>query len=217
MYPHGEPASGARLRFFVPPWCGDAGGAIGAAVLSLGARGRETIRVPRCGLVVRADWGPEYSEVAITAALRASGLTFTTPQDPVADTVKRLAEGKIVGWFQGKSEFGPRALGQRSILCDPRSEDMARSINSRIKRRYSFQPFAPSVLEEQAGRYFESLGADCHFMTTALAASSTARIEIPAAINQADMTVRPQVVQKRPGWPCPLMVTLVPPFSDSNT
>jgi carbamoyltransferase len=102
-------------------------------------------------------WGLEYSPEACRAALDARGLSYLELHDEaLADqAAARIAEGKIVGWYQGRFEWGPRALGNRSIVCDPRNASMKDHLNRRIKHREGFRPFAPSVLEERAADWFE--------------------------------------------------------------
>jgi carbamoyltransferase len=101
--------------------------------------------------------GPEFSDEEIVAELNASGLEFEKYSD--AEVTKRaaqdMADGLVVGWFQGRMEFGPRALGNRSIVVDPRRAEMKDVLNERIKKREPFRPFAPSILEERVGDYFE--------------------------------------------------------------
>src|SRR4029079_225840 len=101
--------------------------------------------------------GPQFSQAEIERRLRDAGAVFTVmPQDGVVDaSAKALADGKAVGWFQGRMEFGPRALGNRSILGDPRSETMQKTLNLKVKYRESFRPFAPSVLREKVADWFE--------------------------------------------------------------
>src|SRR6202012_34156 len=105
--------------------------------------------------------GPEYSEADVLRAARASRACFRKMDDPEAltkETARLISEGKVVGWFQGRMEFGPRALGARSILADPRNPGMQKKLNLSIKFREGFRPFAPAVLAEVAGDYFELQG-----------------------------------------------------------
>jgi len=148
-------------ELFVQPAAGDAGTALGAAFHvwnSLLNKAR--------GFVMRhASWGPSYTDAEIRRVLegrqeevaRAGGLVRACEDDEqlVEFTADALAAGKVVGWFQGRMEWGPRALGNRSILADPRRAEMKDVLNVRIKRREPFRPFCPSVLEERAGEYFE--------------------------------------------------------------
>jgi carbamoyltransferase len=109
--------------------------------------------------------GPAYEQASIETTLTAAGAKFSTlrEDDLVAATAQALADGKAVGWMQGRMEFGPRALGARSILGDPRSPTMQKTLNLKVKYRESFRPFAPSVLREEVGAWFE-LDADSPYM-----------------------------------------------------
>src|ERR1700746_2883743 len=89
------------------------------------------------------------------SAVKGAGLTARRSKSPARDAAEMIADGNIVGWFQGRMEFGPRALGNRSLLADPRRPDTREILNRRIKHREDFRPFAPSVLAEQAGDWFE--------------------------------------------------------------
>src|SRR5947209_12594624 len=104
-----------------------------------------------------ASTGPEYSEDECVQAVEAAGLQATSLSDDelFADVARRIADGEVIGWFQGRMEFGPRALGNRSIVVDPRRAEMKDILNARIKKREPFRPFAPSILEERVGEYFE--------------------------------------------------------------
>ncbi len=101
--------------------------------------------------------GPEFASAEICAELEASGLQYESysDEDVTKYAAKDIADGMVVGWFQGRMEFGPRALGNRSIVVDPRRADMKEILNERIKKREPFRPFAPSILEERTGDYFE--------------------------------------------------------------
>lgn len=151
----------AKQRVFrdlwVQPAPGDAGGAIGAAlvgwhVLHGNARAARESDSMRGALL-----GPSFSQHAIEQALDEAGATYERldPGDTVPRVAKLLAEGAVVGWFQGAMEFGPRALGNRSILADPRRSEMQSKMNLKIKFRESFRPFAPSVLAEKVDNYFD--------------------------------------------------------------
>src|SRR4249920_3600105 len=106
-----------------------------------------------CGITY---WGPEFDQVRIKSALGDAGIDTEQlrERDLPARAADALADGKVVGWFQGRMEFGPRALGNRSILVDPRRGEMKDVLNARIKHREPFRPFAPSVLERATGEYF---------------------------------------------------------------
>ena len=150
-------ADGAFENIWIQPAAGDAGGALGAALaywhLELGG---ERPR-PEANAMRHAYLGPGYSSAEIQTALNAAGAKFElVPDDLLAGlTAQALEAGKAVGWFQGRSEFGPRALGNRSILADPRDQDMQRRLNLKIKFRESFRPFAPAVLAEDAEDWFD--------------------------------------------------------------
>ncbi|MBV8549531.1 MAG: carbamoyltransferase [Alphaproteobacteria bacterium] len=146
-------------RIWIQPAAGDAGSALGAA---LDAQAQITSKRP-ASASINSDamkgslLGPEFSDAKIRDCLIQNGYVFTDLTEPVLyETVSHLLnEGKVVGWFQGRMEFGPRALGARSIIGDPRRPEMQKTMNLRIKYRESFRPFAPSVLENMAGAYFD--------------------------------------------------------------
>lgn len=153
--------SEARIfdRIWIQPAAGDAGCALGAA---LDAQVQATSRRPAAALansdaMAGALLGPEFSDAYINAYLTENGYPFESLAEPaLCDTVAGLLEeGLVIGWFQGRMEFGPRALGARSIIGDPRNTEMQKTMNLRIKYRESFRPFAPSVLESHAGDYFD--------------------------------------------------------------
>jgi carbamoyltransferase len=148
---------GAFESVWIQPAAGDAGGALGAALAGwhLGLEKPRVIN-PRDSMH-GALLGPSYDQVTIEQQLRGEGAAYENASDgEVIDvTARSLAEGKAVGWFQGRMEFGPRALGSRSILADPRSPTMQKLLNLKIKYRESFRPFAPAVLREDVARWFE--------------------------------------------------------------
>jgi carbamoyltransferase len=138
---------------FVQPAAGDSGIAVGAA-LHVWHQG---LGRPRGFTMDHAYWGPEYSEDECFAALAAAGLEADRLDDEAlfAHVAERIAAGDVVGWFQGRMEYGPRALGHRSIVADPRRPDVKDILNARIKHREPFRPFAPSILAESTGDWFE--------------------------------------------------------------
>ncbi len=137
--------------FFAQPAASDDGTAIGAALYVSNA----VLSEPRhTGNYIYL--GPQYTEAEIEAALQRRGIVYDRPDDVAMYTAQQLVDGKIVGWFQGRMECGPRALGNRSILADPRSFESKPRLNAKIKHREPFRPFAPSVLADRAGEYFVS-------------------------------------------------------------
>jgi carbamoyltransferase len=163
-------ANGKVLRdgrfehIYIQPAAGDAGGALGAALvgyhLQLGQKRQAN------GDAMRGAYlGPEFAQGDIEARLRQCGAKFDRLDDGalVSTAAHDLAEGKALGWFQGRMEFGPRALGNRSILGDPRSPSMQKTLNLKVKYRESFRPFAPSVLRERVSDWFE-LESDSPYM-----------------------------------------------------
>jgi carbamoyltransferase len=140
-------------RVYVQPAAGDNGTAIGVCYqIYNGILGR-----PRSFVMEGADTGPEFSDEEIREELRRSGLAYESYADREVTrrAARDIADGAVTGWFQGRMEFGPRALGNRSIIADPRRADMKAILNERIKKREPFRPFAPSILEERVGDYFE--------------------------------------------------------------
>ncbi|MEO1282710.1 MAG: carbamoyltransferase [Pseudomonadota bacterium] len=155
---------GAFKRVFVQPAAGDAGGALGAAYAAHCQHAKKIRVLPDAlGGAENSDalsgsyLGPSYDQAEIEGRLAAQGARYrTVGDDALFDaTSKSLENGDAVGWFQGRMEFGPRALGARSILGDPRNPEMQRTLNLKIKYRESFRPFAPSVLAEDVAEYFE--------------------------------------------------------------
>jgi carbamoyltransferase len=138
---------------YIQAAAGDAGTALGACYYIH----HVVLKQPRSYVMEHAYTGPEFSGEQIELALKASGLSHRKlgEAELTRTTAQAIADGKIVGWFQGRAEFGPRALGNRSIVVDPRRADMKDILNARIKKREPFRPFAPSILEEHVGEYFE--------------------------------------------------------------
>lgn len=140
--------------------------------------------------------GPSYGQESIRDLLNRYKLHYRESHDPCADTAALLGEGKIVGWFQGRMEFGERALGNRSILADPRDEGMKDKINRSVKYREAFRPFAPSVVAEAASDYFEvPPEADSRYMEKVYPVQDGKRDVIPAVIHK-DGTGRLQIVRR---------------------
>lgn len=155
-------ANGKLLReniyddIWIQPAAGDAGGALGAALLIHHQHANKPRPKPKKALQQGSYFGPEYSSKAIKGFLDTHQFTYTELEDTrLYETVSAaLDEGKVIGWFQGRMEFGPRALGNRSIIGDARSTEMQKKMNLKIKYRESFRPFAPSVLEEEVHNWF---------------------------------------------------------------
>ncbi len=179
-------------RVWVPPCASDTGAPLGSALwLHHQRHGR-----PRGFTLTHPFYGLEESEDTIRAALVAAGLPAERLDDETlfARVARDLAEGRIVGWFQGRFEMGPRALGNRSILADPRRLATKDRINARIKYRESFRPFAPVVLAEHTREYFE-IDQDDPFMTMAPRVRPDKRDVIPAVVH-VDGTARLQTVER---------------------
>ena len=149
---------GAFERIWIQPAAGDAGGALGAAYAAHAMHAKQPRYSNGAMDGMKGSYlGPEFAQADIEARLAKAGARFTTHSDTdtLDRTVDALAAGHAVGWFQGRMEFGPRALGNRSIIGDPRNPAMQKNLNLKIKYRESFRPFAPSVLAEDVGDYFE--------------------------------------------------------------
>jgi len=177
---------------YIQSAAGDAGTSLGAAVYVHNT----TIHEPKRFVMNSSYWGPSYSDEIIKKHLDQNDLQyFTTSEDEVISyTASAISEGKIVGWFQGRAEWGPRALGNRSILCDPRRQDMKEILNQRIKRREDFRPFAPSILLEATDEYFEKSHPD-PFMLKVYSIKQSKRNIIPA-VTHIDGSGRLQTVNK---------------------
>jgi carbamoyltransferase len=177
---------------YIQPAAHDAGTSIGAALYVQ----HQELKLPRCFEMRHVYYGSEYSDSEILRDLEAAGCNYhKLPEEYLIDrTVEAIAEGKIVGWFQGRMEFGPRALGNRSILADPRRKDMKEILNSRIKYREPFRPFCPSILAERVSDYFE-IDYPSPFMVTAYKIKPKQRERIPA-VTHGDGTGRLQTVER---------------------
>ena len=192
---------GAFERLWIQPAAGDAGGALGAALAGyhLFHGGARTI-ASGLDAMHGSYLGPEFSQSEVEARLTRVGARFETLASSICQrTSEELAAGRTVGWFQGRMEFGPRALGARSILADPRLPGMQKNLNLRIKFRESFRPFAPSVLREHASDWFD-LEGDSPYMLLVADVASRRRSEIPA-VTHVDYSARVQTVDagRQPG------------------
>jgi carbamoyltransferase len=146
-------------NIFIQPAAGDAGGALGAAQAAYHIYfDQPRAKAEALDGMKGSYLGPEYSDEDVMKVVKKYGASYKYFKDPQAlsqEVAQRLSEGNVIGWMQGRMEFGPRALGGRSILGDPRNEEMQKKLNVKIKYRESFRPFAPSVLAEDCAEYFE--------------------------------------------------------------
>lgn len=199
-------------QVYVQPAAGDAGLAIGAAYYVW----HQKLGKPRSFVMDHAYWGPGFSADEIRRAVENGELArqgFSIAELPAEELARRaaalVAEGKILGWFQGRVEWGPRALGNRSIVADPRRADIKEILNRRIKHREIFRPFAPSILAEATGEWFEK-SHPSPFMTLAYAVRPEKRAQIPAPTH-IDGTGRLQTVTPEAN---PLYHALILAFRD---
>ncbi len=183
-------------EIFVQPAAGDGGGALGAALWAYNS----LLGKPRTFAMQHAYWGQSNSEAQIGDFLRQNAIQFRNfeDEDELFDyVVDRLRRGKVVGWSQGRFEWGPRALGNRSILADPRNAEMKDIVNSKIKFREPYRPFAPSVISEHAEKYFDLPEAHRHhparYMLYVVPVHQSHRTTLPA-VTHIDGTARLQTV-----------------------
>ena len=178
---------------WVQPAAGDAGGALGVALwIHCMVLGNDRVFV-----MDRCDWGPSFSDAQCEAVLKHFDAKYTRVDDEgerVAEAVTNILDERVVGWFQGRMEFGPRALGSRSILGDPRVTDMRDRINMKIKFREGFRPFAPSALEETSSEWFDLRGKASPYMLLVADVHEDKR-SVPA-ITHVDGSARIQTVHK---------------------
>ncbi len=181
---------GPFKNIYIPPCVGDAGTSIGAAFYIY-----NTIQgKPREYVLDCASLGLEYTNEQIKEALDTCKVAYRKEENIMQTTAKLLSEGNIMGWFQGKMEFGPRALGNRSILADPRRAEMKDLVNKYVKRREEFRPFAPSTLQEDIQTYFDTK-YESPFMTSVCSVREEYRDKIPATTH-FDGTARIQTVSR---------------------
>ncbi len=179
-------------NIFIQPAAGDAGGAIGASLAAFylyfnNERGKNNEQI-----MSDAYLGPEFSDLDIETTSKKLKARYTKYEDfnDLADKISELIEqGKVIGWFQGRMEFGPRALGNRSILGDARSREMQKKLNVKIKYRESFRPFAPSVLAEDTKDYFE-LSTDSPYMLLVANVKEERRNQVPPGYNNLPLLER---------------------------
>ncbi|MGB9433679.1 MAG: carbamoyltransferase [Candidatus Acidiferrum sp.] len=184
-------------KVYVQPAAGDGGLSVGAAFYVW----HQLLGQPRSFVMDHAYWGPGYSAEEIRSAIKGSAvsngghtLTELGETELMRRTAEVIAEGKILGWYQGRAEWGPRALGNRSIVADPRRLEMKEILNERIKHREIFRPFAPSILAERTGEWYEKSHAS-PFMTLAYSVRPAKRDKIPAPTH-VDGTGRLQTVTR---------------------
>ncbi|MCK6684972.1 MAG: carbamoyltransferase [Thermoanaerobaculia bacterium] len=211
---------------FIQSAAGDAGTSLGAGLYVW----HTLLGKPRGFVMEHSYWGPEYPESSVVSALGAGILGFSGDPGPsgiqingfhvsrhadeaglCTETARAVAEGEIVGWYQGRSEWGPRALGNRSIVVDPRRAEMKDVLNARIKRREPFRPFAPSILEERVGDYFEESYPD-PFMIKVYPVRPEKHSVIPA-VTHVDGTGRLQTVSRAQN---PRYWSLIKAFEDQT-
>jgi carbamoyltransferase len=199
-------------RVFVQPAAGDAGLSVGAAFDVW----HSLLKRPRAFAMQHAYWGPAYASWQVRRTIHQFEvsadevrITELAEDSLLESTAQAIAAGKIVGWYQGAAEWGPRALGNRSILADPRRAEMKDILNRRIKHRESFRPFAPSIIEEETGNYFEETHPSA-FMTFAYPVRAEKRSVIPAPTH-VDGTARLQTVTRTAN---PLYWKLLRKFGD---
>jgi carbamoyltransferase len=181
-------------RVFVQPAANDAGTSLGAAYLI----DHEVLGHDRLPPMEHAFWGPQYGEAEILAALKSANLSFQRREDIAEVVASEIANGRVVGWFQGPMEWGPRALGSRSLLADPRRGEMRKTLNEVVKIREWFRPYCPSVLAEEARDWFvlpDSVMDMAPFMLVACPVKPERRDKIPAVIH-VDGSARLHVVTR---------------------
>ena len=225
--------SGLFKNIWVQPAAGDAGGAVGAALAvwhQMLDKPRELDPAALTDAMSGAYLGPQYDQASIEERLSAAGAVFQTlsEEDMLETTASALADGLAVGWHQGRMEFGPRALGNRSIIADPRSETMQTTLNLKVKFRESFRPFAPAVLREDVADWFE-IDEDSPYMlfvanvteaqrhAVSEGAEGLARLKITRstvpAITHVDNSARIQTVHKETN---PLFYQLIQRFKQKT-
>ena len=184
-------------ELYVQPAAGDSGGALGAALYAYHA----LLGKPRSFTMDHAFWGPAHRDADVRAFLDGESIAYEWLDEPalVDRVAEAIAGGAVIGWFHGRAEWGPRALGHRSILADPRRADMKDIVNTKIKYREPYRPFAPSVLADRVGEFFDAPGVAAQypsrFMLLVVDVAPSKRDIIPA-VTHVDGTGRLQVVAR---------------------
>ena len=204
---------GPFKNIFIPPSAGDGGGSLGAALYLY----HHLLNNDRTFILEHAYWGEKYENQHIQETLERKGVNFEKCDDldKIAEmAAQSIAKGEIVGWFQGRFEYGPRALGHRSILADPRRKEMKEILNEKVKFREGFRPFAPSILLGEVSTYFDIPNpGECYpirFMLFAAEVKQEKKNFIPAVVHK-DGTSRLQAVTKTNS---PLYYTLIKKFEE---
>ncbi len=202
-------------EIYIQPAAGDSGGAVGAALYAY----HSLLNQPRRFVMEHAYWGEEFGEAVIADFLSERQIPheiFEAPDRLVGRVVDLLGQGKVAGWFQGPFEWGPRALGSRSILADPRRPEMKDTVNVKIKFREPFRPFAPSVLESAAEKFFDLAQPENHypnrFMLYVVPVREKYKEALPA-ITHVDGSARIQTVRRDTS---PLYHQLIEAFGDAT-
>lgn len=194
-------AAGIFDKIFVQPAAGDAGGAVGAALAAYHIYFNQPRQVPVVDGMKGSYLGPEYSDVAthrMLAKYKPASKLYDSFDGLATDVAKLLDDGQVIGWFQGRMEFGPRALGNRSIIGDPRNAEMQKKLNLKIKYRESFRPFAPAVLAEDSARYFKMTNGSPYMLMVHPVADGI-RKTVPA--NYAELPIRDKLYIDRSELP----------------
>ncbi|MFC1644296.1 carbamoyltransferase C-terminal domain-containing protein, partial [Candidatus Omnitrophota bacterium] len=176
---------------FVYPDSGDAGLSVGAALELYYEISKQYVKID----LKHTYFGTEYSNDQIETELKRHDIKYSFFDDIEKETAKLISEGHVIGWFQGRMEMGPRALGDRSVIADSRNNEIKERINAHLKKREWFVPFAPSVIDEDAARFVKGLKEEAPFMLMAYDAEEETKPLIPAVVH-VDGTLRPQIVKK---------------------
>jgi carbamoyltransferase len=174
-------------RVFIQPAAHDGGLALGGGMIDQ--------RPSSVDKMENVYWGDSFDASEIEEMLEKNKIEYEKPEDLMRYVAEEIADGALVGWFQGRMEMGPRALGNRSILADPRTTESLDNVNKYVKHREEWRPFAPSMLEEAIKPYLVD-GEPSPFMIKTFETDAETRSEMEATIHQADSTTRPQTVRR---------------------